>query len=275
MDYYNILGVPRSATQEEIKKAYRKLAMKHHPDVGGDIVKFQEITNAYETLSDTDKRFQYDNPQAKPQFHNMNAGGFPGGFSFNVNGFDLNDLFTQAFGHQHPFQQQQTNTKPTYRTKVSVALIDVYNGTDQVLQLGTPSGTKVINIKVPKGIYNGSQIRYDSLIDDGILLVEFHIVPDLRFSREGDDLYSNMPISVLDLIVGTTIEFKTISGKILQVNIPAKTQPNQHIRLAGQGMSRSNGTFGDQILLLKPYIPDIVSDNVIEAINNSKLTKEI
>ena len=92
MDHYKTLGVPRTASAEEIKKAYRKLAMEHHPDKGGDVSKFQEITNAYETLSDTDKRFQYDNPSASPQFSQH-----PGGFGININGFDLDDLFGQIF----------------------------------------------------------------------------------------------------------------------------------------------------------------------------------
>ena len=106
MDHYNTLGVPRTATADEIKKAYRKLAMEHHPDKGGDINKFQELTNAYETLSDPDKRSQYDNPQYRQQHSPF--GDAPGGFGFNFNGFDLNDIFNQAFGQRgHPQQQQQ------------------------------------------------------------------------------------------------------------------------------------------------------------------------
>lgn len=262
MDYYNTLGVPRTATPEEIKKAYRKLAMEHHPDKGGDVSKFQEITNAYETLSDPDKRFQYDNPHARPNF-----GNHPGGFGFNVNRFDLDSLFGQIFGQQ--FNQRQQNVKPTYRTRVSVTLVDAYNGTEQVLQLGTPSGMKVINVKVPPGARTGSSYRYDNLIDEGTLIIEFVVLPDLRFDREGDDLYSNFPISVLDLIVGTKEKFITIGGKELEVVIKPGTQPNQQIRISGYGMPRQDGSRGDQILLLKPFIPANIDNDIIESIKRS------
>lgn len=260
MDHYSTLGIPRDADQDTIKAAFRKLAMKHHPDRGGDPNEFQKINQAYETLSDPDKRAQYDNPQ---QFNPFGGGGF----NFNVNGFDLNDLFGSVFG-QRGFHQQ--NQKPTYRTRVTVSLVDVYNGAEQVLQLGTPTGTKVINIKIPAGIYNGSSIRYDNIIDNGTLIIEFIILPDLRFEREGDDLYSNFPISVLDLITGTKVQFTTISGTKLDVNIDPGTQPSQQIKIAGYGMPRSDGTRGNQILLLKPFIPANIDNEIVEVIKRKQ-----
>lgn len=258
MDHYNTLGISRDADQETIKAAFRKLAMKHHPDRGGDPNQFQKINEAYETLSDPTKRAQYDNPQQ----HNP----FGGGFNFNVNGFDLNDLFGSVFG-QRGFQQ---NVRPTYRTRVTVSLVDVYNGTEQILHLGTPSGPKVINIKIPAGIYNGSSIKYDNIIEDSSLIIEFLILPDLRFEREGDDLYSNFPISVLDLITGTNVEFTTIGGKKLDVTIDPMTQPSQQIKIAGYGMPRPDGTRGNQILLLKPYIPASIDNDIIECIKRKQ-----
>ena len=110
MDYYNTLGVPRDADQDTIKKAYRKLAMKHHPDHGGDPTEFQKINEAYETLSNTDKRFQYDNPSAQAQ-------GFPGGFSFNAQGFDINDIFSQIFGQRQQFHHQEPSAQNSTRTR--------------------------------------------------------------------------------------------------------------------------------------------------------------
>lgn len=262
MDHYNTLGVSRDASPEEIKKAYRKLAMQHHPDKGGDLAKFQEIITAYETLSDPAKKSQYDNPQ--PQFNGM-----PGGFNFNVNGFDIDSLFSQVFGQNMHQRQPQ---KPTYRTRVTVSLIDAYNGAEHFLQANTPNGTKLITIKVPKGVDSGSQIRYEGVIDDATLLVEFIVMPDLRFDRKGYDLYSNLSISVLDLIVGTVVEVDTIGGKKIEVKIHEKTQPYQQIRLPGYGMPMQNGQYGDQILLLKPFIPDNVSIDVIESIKRNQTT---
>lgn len=269
MDYYNTLGVPRNATQEDIKKAFRKLAMTHHPDKGGDPGEFQKINEAYDTLGDPAKRAAYDNP-ARPR---GSFGQQHGGFSFNFGGFDLNDIFDQ-FKRQGFGQAQQHNIKPTFRTRVTVSLVDVYKGAEQVLQLGTPSGTKVINIKIPAGIYSGSSVKYENLIEEGTLIVEFVILPDLRFDREGDDLYSSVSISVLDLIIGTKIEFICIDGKKIEVSIAAGTQPGQQIKISGYGMPRQDGTRGNQILLLKPYIPASIDNEVIESIKKTKV-KEV
>jgi DnaJ-class molecular chaperone len=265
MDHYNTLGVPRSATPEEIKKAYRKLAMEHHPDRGGNQDEFYRVQVAYDTLGDPQKRAAYDNPMPQNPF-----GGFsqhPGGFSFNVNGFDLNDLFGAAFGQHRPNSFQNQNTqRQIFRTQVRVSLVDVYNGADQMLQLGTPNGIKTIAIKIPPGIQSGTSIRYENLIEDGSLIIEFIIQPDLIFTREGDNLYSNVPISVLDLIIGTTIEFTTIAGITLQVSIPPNTQPYQQIKLGRHGMPSTNGGKGDQILLLKPYIPANIDTEIVDVI---------
>ena len=257
MDHYTTLGVPRNASQDEIKKAYRKQAMQHHPDrTGGDDTKFKEIQVAYDTLGDPNKRAQYDNP--RPQMQQ-----FPGGFGFNMNGFDLNDLFGQTFGHQF---NQHRNQTPTYRTRLNVSLMDVYKENEHVLQLNTPTGSKVVNVKIPRGTNSGDHVRYDKIIDSGQLIVEFVINPDLKFERRNDDLYANMPVSVLDLIVGNIIQFVTIGGKTLDVTIRPGTQPHMQLRIQGEGMPSRNGGYGDQILLLKPYIPDTIHSEVIEAI---------
>jgi DnaJ-class molecular chaperone len=264
MDHYSTLGVSKEATPEEIKKAYRKLAVKYHPDKpDGNVEKFQEINNAYEILSDPNKKAMYDNPQS--QFN-----GGPGGFTVNTNGFNLDEIFSHIFGHQAHAAGARPQQKPIYRTRVTISLLDAYNGAEHFLQASTPNGTKLITIKVPKGVDNGSQIRYDNLIDDGMLVVEFLVKPDLRFDRKGPDVYINLPISVLDLIVGKTVEVDTLSGKKLQVNIQPRTQPYQHIRLAGYGMPLQNGQHGDQIIILKPNIPDIISDDIIESIKRNQ-----
>ena len=261
MDHYNTLGVPRDADHDTIKKAYRKLAMQHHPDRGGDPNEFQKITEAYDTLSDADKRLVYDNPQARQQ-------NFPGGFQFNTMNFNLDDIFQQMFGHQ-----RQSATQQVYRTRVSISLVDAYNGNDHILQLTLQTGVKVLNIKIPPGVNNGDQVRYDNILDGGTLIIEFVILPDLRFDRQGNDLYSNLSISVLDLIVGTKKEFTTITGSKVEITINPNTQPSQHIRLRGLGMplNTNNGDYGDQILLLKPYIPDNMPNDIIESIKRFKL----
>lgn len=262
MDYYAILGVAKTATPDEIKKAYRKLASQHHPDKGGDKAMFQNVQEAYSVLSDPDKRARYDNPQ--PQEFNMG----PGGFQWNVHGMDLNDIFNQMFNQNSGMHR---NSKQTFRTNINISLLEAYNGINKVLEMNTQSGKKIIDIKIPPGIRSGDQMRYDNVLDNAFLLVEFGILPDLKFDRKGNDLYCNQPIDVLDLITGTSIEFETIASKKLQVHIKPKTQPYMTVKLAGHGMPIVNTTqFGDQYLLLKPYIPDNISQEIIDSILHTR-----
>lgn len=269
MDYYATLGVAKTATPEEIKKAYRKLASQHHPDKGGDTAMFQKIEEAYRTLGDSEKRQQYDNPSPFGH-HSGGFGGFdPGMFSGD---HDPRDIFSHIFGQRsgNSFANQRNN-RQLFRTTVSVTLEDAYTGSNQILKIQTPTGQKVINIEVPKGLHEQAQVKYDNVIDNGTLLVEFRILPNLRFERRNHDLYCNQKISVLDLIAGTTLNFTTISGKEFEVRVPPKTQPYMQLKISGQGMPvQGTSQYGDQILLLKPYIPDIIDDEITQSILRSK-----
>jgi len=263
-DHYQTLGVAKNATPDDIKKAYRRLAAIHHPDKGGDTAEFQKVQAAYETLSDPQKKQQYDNPSPfGPQGH---PGGFPGGFSFSMNGFDMNDIFGQMFGGRpHNGRPQQ----PSYRTTVWVTLEQVYSGDEQVLQLQVGGTAHTVKITIPQGITNGQSMRFDNLIKDSILVVEFRIQPHPRFQRHGNDLVSEQEVSVLDLIAGGAFKFTTISGKELDVTIKQGTQPGSQLRIQSEGMISSFGK-GDQYILLKGVIPAIIDTSIIDAINNIK-----
>jgi molecular chaperone DnaJ len=154
-----------------------------------------------------------------------------------------------------------------------VSLVDAYKGNDHILQLSLPGGVKVLNIKVPLGVQSGDQVRYDNIIENATLLVEFNVLPDLRFDRHDSLLYSNLTISVLDLIIGTKVKFNTISGKIIEVTIPPNTQPSQQIRIPGHGMpiKGASNVYGDQILLLKPFVPANIPNDIIDSIKRFKL----
>lgn len=263
MDHYTTLGVSREATPDEIKKAYRKLASQHHPDKGGDTVMFQKIEEAYRTLSDPNLKEQYDNPMS-------NMGGFPGGFHFTSDQFNVHSIFEQMFG-QNGFNRPNRPSKQVFRTVLFVTLEDVYYGKTKMLKIQTQNGTQVINIDVPRGIPDHGQIKYDNLIDNAILLVEFKISPHLRFERRGNDLLCNHQISVLDLIVGTTFEFTTLSGKTLEVNVVPKTQPYLQLKVPGHGMPiYGTNSYGDQIILLKPYMPSTIDQDITDSILRSK-----
>lgn len=263
MDHYQTLGISKTASLDEIKKAYRKLASQHHPDKGGDTATFQKVEEAYRILSDPQKKQEYDNPSRPFPFQDF---GQPGGFSFNFNGFDINDLFGQMFN-----QQGQHRHNQSFRTSIWVTLEQVYNGGDQVLRVQTNAGVQFLNVKIPKGIQDGSHVRYDNLIPNSSLIVEFRISPHLKFERRMNDLYCNHSISVLDLIVGSKFSFTTISGKTFEVVVPPKTQPYMHLKIQGQGLPVLNSDqYGDQIILLKPFIPDIIDSSITDSILNSK-----
>lgn len=270
MDHYRTLGVAKNATPDEIKKAYRKLASQHHPDKGGDTATFQKIEEAYRILSDPQQKQQYDNPNPFGQGGGapFGQGGFPGGFHFNFNGTDLNDIFGQMF-NQH--QQRHPNQPHAYRTAVHITLEQSYFGGSMPLKLQTNTQVYAVNIDIPKSVIDGGQMRFDNVMPNASLIVEFRVQPHLKFERKGMDLYCNHPISVLDLIVGTTFEFTTISGKTLEVRVPPKTQPHMQLKIAGEGMPINGSTlFGDQIILLKPFVPDIIDNEITQSILRSK-----
>lgn len=265
MDHYKTLGVSKNATAEEIKRAYRKLASTTHPDKGGDTSSFQAIQTAYDTLGDVGKRQAYDNPQSG--FRE-----FPGGFQFSHGGnpFDINDLFRQAFGTRNSSGPNR-NAHQMYRTHISVTLDEVYTGSNRTLKLQTPTGEKLLDISIPKGVHSNSQVKYNDIIENGVLIVEFIVEPHLKFDRRGNDLFATHLISVLDLIVGVSFEFDTISNKKISITVPPGTQPHMQLKLTGQGLPvAGTNFFGDQIVLLKPYLPDHISTEITSAIISSR-----
>jgi DnaJ-class molecular chaperone len=266
MDHYTTLGVARSATPEEIKKAYRRLAAIHHPDKGGDTAQFQKIQQAYETLGDQQKKQEYDQPQQQGF-----PGGFPGGFSFHHDGVDINDIIGQMFGGQggrhNPFQH---HFQQTYKTTIWVSLEQVFSGGEQLLQLQGPNGIQVVKIEIPKGVDNGATLRFDNMIPNGILMAEFRVHVHPKFDRQGEHLQCVHRISVLDLIVGASFSFTTISGKTFEVDVKPGTQPDSVLRVAGQGLPTQKG-YGDQLILLKPYLPDRIDKSITDSILQSRI----
>jgi DnaJ-class molecular chaperone len=266
MDYYTTLGVNRNASPDEIKKAYRKLASQHHPDKGGDTAMFQKIQEAYETLSDPQKKQQFDNPNPFGGMNFGHPGASPFGFQFHQS-FDINDIFGQMFNGHHAGHRQPQ--KPQYKTTIAVTLEQVYNGDEQILQFNDLGSNSTVKIQIPRGVENGSTLKYENLIKEAVLFVEFRVLPHQRFQRNGYDLITEQEVSLLELITGSSFKFKTLSGKTLDVAIKQQTSPNSTLRIVGEGLPKQHG-YGDQLILLKPYMPDIISNTIIDAINQSK-----
>jgi curved DNA-binding protein len=249
MDYYATLGVNRNATQEEIKKAYRKLAMKNHPDRGGDDRKFAEINEAYETLIDPQKRQQYDNPQTQFHFRSQDFHGNP---------------FDDLFGFKRAPNQDIT-------LGVHVDLEDVLFGKDMVITYKLPSGKEnSVNISIPQGATEHDTIRFQGLGGDAIpghrgnLFVKLKIAQHPRFRRDGSNLYMMHPVDVFTLLLGGKTIIKTLSGKDLSVKIPPGTDSGKILNLSEQGLpDRRTGRYGNLLVEIVARVPTIKDEDII------------
>lgn len=250
MDHYKTLEIAKTATADDIKRAYRRLASKHHPDKGGSKEAFQRIEEAYRTLSDPQKRQQYDQPPPQNPF-----GGFHGPFEDIINQF-------------HKQQRQQR----VYTVGIAVTLEQVALGSTESIHINGFSGNRLIQIQIPKGVENGQQVRYDGIMDDGILQVLYTVKPHPVFTRNGRDLTSVYSPSIWDLIIGTTTTITTLLGVELEIKIPARTRPGTQFRIPGRGL-QINGQTGDQYLLINPVMPDTISNELLELIKQEQTTQ--
>jgi len=257
-DHYATLGVARTATQDEIKRAFRRLASQHHPDKGGDTKKFQEIQAAYDTLGDVTKRQQYDNPQ--PQF-----AGMPGGAQFN-----MGDIFAQMFGG-HPGFAGQHPRRNHMRMSLWITLKDVSTGGHRQVAVGSPQGQTTIEIDVPQGINDGDMVQYAGLAPGGQdLVIEFRIHPHPQFRRDGLNLTVEYKCSVWDMILGGDTEIATLDGSQLVVSIPPLTDNGTTLRLRGRGLRDRKGATGDLFIRLQAQLPSSISPELLAAIQQHR-----
>ena len=260
MDYYSTLGLKRGASDDEIKKAYRSLAMKHHPDRGGDEAKFKEISTAYDALSDPEKKRIVD-MGGDP---NGQQGGFHGGgnpFEFHFGQGNYEDIFNNfGFG----FAQRPMRRNKSFNINVEVTLEDVLVGKDLNAEISVPNGkTKLINIAIPAGIEHGQQIKYQGMGDNSIpdvragdLIVNVYIRPHPLYRREGDSLLYEHEISAWDAIVGSSVEITTLDKKTLNITIPPGTQPETVLSCRGEGVPNIRSKRrGNLLIKIKVNIP--------------------
>ena len=254
-DYYAALGVPRTATADEIKQAFRRLASQHHPDKGGDTQKFQAIQEAYATLGDEQKRAEYDNP--RPQFS---------GFQGHPGGVNINEIFGQMFGQQFG-QQHQHPRRSHVRMTLWISLLDVATGGKRTVSLGTQSGVSAVEIEIPLGINDGDNVQYEGIGPGGSdLVVQFKVTPDRKWQRDGLNLLQEVRIDIWDLILGGDLTIDTLTGKTLSTRVPARTQPGTVLRLKSQGLRDRAGQTGDIMIRVQAQIPENIPSDIIDAI---------
>ena len=274
IDYYKVLGLDKNATQDDIKKAYRKLARKHHPDLNPNDKeahkKFQQINEANEVLSDPEKRKKYDqygkNWQHAEQFEQarqsrQGAQHFGGeGFSGQFDEANFSDFFASMFGDTGGFRQRQTKFRgEDYQAELHLNLTDVYKTHQQVLKVND----KNIRITIPAGVENGQKIKITGFGGPGInggpngdLYITFHIVNNTAFRRHGNDLYKSIDLNLYAAVLGGEVTIETLDGKI-KLNVKPETQNETKVRLKGKGFPvyKKDGEFGDLIVTFKLKAP--------------------
>jgi curved DNA-binding protein len=285
-DYYKTLGIDRKASEEDIRKAYRKLAMQYHPDRNPNDKqaeeRFKEINEAYQVLSDSKKRAHYDRlgtdystwqrRGAPGNFDWGQYGGFPGGTRVDVEDMDemfgggFSEFFRTIFGIGNAPTRAQG-----YQQELVISLEEAYKGTTRLLQ----SNGKEKQVRIPAGVRTGSKVRVAGAGPNGLdLYLIVDIQDDKRFERRGNDLHTTATVNVFTAILGGEADVETLSGKI-KLNIPAGTQPEQVFRLAGRGMPhvRSSNEKGDLFVRLKVSIPKYLSSKQRELLDEASRLK--
>lgn len=267
MNYYNVLGVKPEASAAEIKRAYRSLAMKHHPDRGGDEKKFKEISEAYDVLGNPEKRKQYDNPQSFG-FSNQGFG----------NGSPFEDIFAQAFGFSQPRQRVRRNQDIKF--SCTLDLQECFTGKQITINYKLPSGSpESLSIDIPPGARPGDTVRFEGRGDNSIpniprgdLLLQLRVKSDSRWNFVGrDDLQTNITVSIFDLLTGSELEFKTPEGKTLNLKIPQGTASGTAFSIPGHGLPKHRqASRGKLIVKITGSMPKITDQNIINKLAGIK-----
>ena len=296
-DYYQILGVSRDASQDEIKRAYRKLAHKYHPDVSSESdaeQRFKEVKEAYEVLSDPEKRQTYDQLGSGYQHGQSfepppgweSAGGMGGMGGFGAEGFS--DLFEtlfgagafggargQAWGGGGGFGPGMGGQDQ--HARIEITLEEAYAGGERRLQLSVPEmdaagrtteRTRTLTVRIPAGVRDGQQIRLSGQGQPGPgggpagdLYLEVHLRPHRLFELDGRDVYLDLPVAPWEAALGERVQVPTLGGAV-SMNIPAGAQSGQKLRLKGRGLPGSHP--GDQYVIIQIRVPRPENDSQAE-----------
>lgn len=271
MNLYEILNVPETASKDEIKTAYRRLAAKHHPDRGGDTATFQSVQNAYDTLMDDNKRAEYDA---------MKNGQMHGG-GFNVNIDDIFKSFGFSFGDANgfsPFMRHQRKN-PDIQGTMSIDLKETLSDQTKFVNINTKSGeTKTLEIKIPRGIRSGTVMKFSGggesifpQMPPGDLYLKVLVAENENFLQRGLDLECTLNIDCFDAILGCDTEVRTLSDKIFSIRVPANTQQFTRLKIPGEGLYEFQKDIrGNFYVKINITIPTNLSTEQLELIRKIK-----
>jgi curved DNA-binding protein len=272
-DYYQIMGLSKDASKDDIKRAYRKLARQYHPDVNKAPEaedKFKELGEAYDVLKDAEKRKRYDaygehwkeGPGGPTGHHtHQQAGGGPQGNPFNGAGdVDLNDFFNSMFGQRREAHQPFNDKGQDIHAKLTISLEDSFHGSEKAIQLQMETGSlKTVKVKIPKGIQHKQQIRLKGQGAEspsgkkGDLFIEMIIAPHPHFRLEGKDVFLTLPILPWEAVLGAQVKVPTLSGSV-NLTLPKHAQNGKRMRLKEKGLPGKPA--GAQFVILSIVIPE-------------------
>ena len=298
-NFYDVLGVQRNATQDEIKKAFRKLAVKYHPDAGGDEAKFKEVSEAYDTLSDEKKRREYDQMLLFGGIPGADFGGSGGRnrgystYSTNVDGVNFSDIFSgfaggdggfdigSIFGGGGPRQQRPTKGQDV-TVDIEISPKEAFVGATRKVSytLASNGKTESIKVTIPAGAVDGGKVRYKGRGEFGTnnqrgdLIVTTHVPEHPFFKRDGADVREEIPVSAYEAALGTSITIPTPEGSEVRIKVPAGSQDGKTFRLRDLGAPniKRKGTKGALFATLKVVTPTKLSaeeKKALEALKNN------
>ena len=270
-DYYQILGVPENASNEQIKKAFKEIAKKEHPDRGGDEAKFKEANEAHDTLKSSQKRHDYDTMRK--------FGGTGQGQGFNFTGdhpFFNEDIFADFFsgfgGQGNPTMRTRTfRSNPrgnrNVQVRMAISIKEAMTNNEKTISYKLPSGREEFaTVKIPAGVQHGINFKFTGMGDDSIrnmprgdLMVQMSVLDSDGYTRQGNDLYTDKTIDCFQAIRGCDIELRTLEDNIIKVRVPSGTQHGTLLSVKGRGMPvhKSLNIRGNLYVKLLVLIPQL------------------
>ena len=283
-DYYKILGVGETATNEQIKKAFKEIAKKEHPDRGGNETKFKEANEAHNTLKNSQTRHDYDTQRKyggrqdgqgqHPFFNEDIFGDFFSGFQQGQGGdMDFNSRFnfTTQGNRAKKFRTRQQANK-SINVRMAISIKEAMMNNEKTINYKLPSGREEFaTVKIPAGVQHGVTFKYAGMGDDSIrnvprgdLMVQMSVLDSDGYTRKGNDLYSDKTINCFQAVRGHKIQLKTLEDSVISVNVPAGTQPNTLLMVKGRGMPvhRTLNIRGNLYVKIHVLIPQLSASDL-------------